>query len=438
MSSSPLSDSIISTCRSQWQKAGSAPVILAISGGADSTALLLAFRLAGLTFEAAHCNFNLRGEESLRDKLFVESLCGSFGVPLHIRDFNMEEEIRKGESLEMACRRVRYAFFGSLMEKKGFSRIVTAHNADDNVETFFLNAFRGSGSRGLKGMVTDNGQILRPLLGFRKEELVEFLKQNSQPFVTDSSNLVSECYRRNFLRNDVIPLLESKWEGFNKALSQTIRLLGKENKILEHFIARELEGAYDFLSWNQISEFPDPETLIFYFIRQFGGTPVIAEEIFRSFSICSTPGKKWSLNDDTAALLTKSGIMIIKSPSAAKLVGWKYAWKELENSEDVMKAVLSASLDEIYLDCGQENFEWGFADNQMKIQSLGMQGRQSVWKVLKDADIPALRRDSYPILLEKSTREPVWIPGIKRSRLHLVSPSTPRLFHLSRAKGNDD
>lgn len=416
-------DKLVDACRKAWEEAGRGKMLLAVSGGADSTALLLAFHFAGIPFEVAHCNFNLRSEESIRDREFVKCLCEDFGLVLHIAEFDVPRQAMRGESTEMTCRRLRYDFFKRLREENGFTRTVVAHNSDDNIETFFLNALRGSGSKGLMGMVPDNGEILRPLLPFGREEILAFLKLHNQEYVTDSSNLTSRDYRRNFLRNEVFPLLSSQWEGFSKALSSTIAFQRRENRIVSHFISRALEGCDRLLPWATTDSFPDSETLIFSFIKPYGGTTVIAEEMAAA-ALARCRGKKWRLADGLEAVFTREGILIEETLSEEN--PWQapsYSWDRLEGADLDFGKVKSAPLTEIYLPFGEDNYEWKRTDREMKIKSLGLKGSQPVMKVLKDYGLTATQRNSYPVLTDRKSGEPVWIPGIKRSRLHLISPT---------------
>lgn len=431
MSTTGKKEKIVMACRKAWEKAGRGRMLLGVSGGADSTALLLAFSKAGIPFEVAHCNFNLRSAESLRDREFVSMLCKNYGVPFHVVNFDVAKEAIKGESTEMTCRRLRYDYFKRLRGEGGFDRVVIGHNADDNVETFFLNALRGSGTRGLKGMEEDSGSVLRPLLPYRRMELLDFLKENGQAYVTDSSNMQTEQYRRNYLRNKIFPLLESKWEGFSKVMATTIDLQRRENAIVEHFTREALKDTDGFLPWHVVFNFPDPETLIYRFIEPLGGSPVAAKEMAESASSLM-PGKKWELPGGKAVVFTRKGIQVEKPVDES--VGNsapEYHWMKLEGKQIDMRRVMTAPLSEIYLPSAPDNFEWVTADREMRIKSLGMDGSQPVWKVLKDAGLTRDERQRFQVLADKATGEPVWLPGVKRSRLFLVSDTDAVVYHMA-------
>lgn len=433
MTASLNKEKITIACRKSWEKAGKGKMLLCVSGGADSTAMFTAFVRGGIPFEVAHCNFNLRSSESLRDREFVNMLCKNYGIPFRLAEFDVAREAQKGESTEMTCRRLRYDFFRRLKSENGFNRIVIAHNADDNVETFFLNALRGSGSRGLKGMEEDTGEILRPLLPFRRKEILDFLSGHQQSFITDSSNLKSEDYRRNFLRNKVVPLLESKWEGFSKAVANTIDIQKRENKIVEHFTSQALKDVTDFLSWHIIYNFPDSETLINRFIEPFGGQPSIAREMAKSAETLM-PGKKWLLGQGYSATFTRKGIQIDKNLEEIKDLenpDSQYHLEVLDGSRIDLNTIMSAPRSEIYLPFDMSHYEWKTASREMRIKPIGMEGSQPVMKVLKDAGLSPEQRHRFYVLIDRDTDEPIWLPGIKRSRLHLVSADTPVVYHLS-------
>ena len=208
--------------------------IVALSGGADSVALLLLLKNAHFNVHAAHCNFHLRGEESDRDEAFCVELCQRLGVELHRAHFDTREyaELHK-VSIEMAARELRYRWFAQLCQDVGAAGICVAHHRDDSVETVLLNLVRGTGLRGLTGiqprseLVMTCGQnpqeqtklvVLRPLLCVSRAEIEAFLAEKGQKYVTDSTNLEADVLR-NKVRLQVLPLLRE----LNPAVSETIR-----------------------------------------------------------------------------------------------------------------------------------------------------------------------------------------------------------------------
>ena len=183
--------------------------LVALSGGADSVALLLMMREAGYRTEAVHCNFHLRGAESDRDEAFVVALCENLGVVLHRVHFDTESYARLHKlSIETAARELRYGYFDRLRHDVGAEAVAVAHHLDDQAETVLMNLVRGTGIRGLGGMRPRNGHIVRPLLDVSRQEIEHWLSLRHQPYVTDSTNLGDEAMRNRF-RHHVIPLLLS-------------------------------------------------------------------------------------------------------------------------------------------------------------------------------------------------------------------------------------
>lgn len=201
---------------------GDAPVLVTLSGGADSVALLRVLVDLGYTCHAAHCNFHLRGDESNRDERFVTALCQSLGVTLHLRHMDVPAYQRAHKvSVEMACRELRYEWFAALAAELHCQAIAVAHHADDNIETFFLNALRGSGIAGLAGMKPRNGNIVRPLLCVSRADVEHYLLSLGQEYVTDSTNLAND-YQRNKIRNVVVPAIEREFSSARNTLAATV------------------------------------------------------------------------------------------------------------------------------------------------------------------------------------------------------------------------
>ena len=192
--------------------------LLAFSGGMDSTALGHLLRAAGVPFDAAHCNFHLRGEESLRDERFAVRQAGRWGVRLLRVGFQTECYARsRGLSIEMAARELRYAWFARCVEQGGYRGLITAHHGDDQVETVLLNLARGGALEGMAGIKPRKDGVFRPLLPFSREEIAGFARENTLEWVEDSSNATDD-YTRNRLRHQVIPLLK----GINPSLVRTV------------------------------------------------------------------------------------------------------------------------------------------------------------------------------------------------------------------------
>lgn len=232
-----LTSTVKRTLASKLALSKTVPVVVAVSGGADSVALLAVLDELGYSCVAAHCNFHLRGEESLRDMRFVEALTERLGIDLYVRDFNVPEAMAAtGESLEMACRRLRYDWFDELLTTLRAGDVAVGHHREDNVETFFLNLARGSGVAGLTGMSHRRDHVVRPLLDCSRAQIEAYLQARGLDYVTDSTNLEMDC-RRNCLRNSLLPELERLLPGALEGVERSMRMLADARGVFDRAVA---------------------------------------------------------------------------------------------------------------------------------------------------------------------------------------------------------
>ena len=245
------------------------PVLVALSGGADSVALLLILLELDIDCRAAHCNFHLRGAESMRDECFVRDLCQRLEVPLTVKDFDVAAHQQShGGSTEMACRELRYTWFEQERQQQECALIAVAHHADDQVETFFLNLLRGTGVRGLSGMTKLNGNIWRPLLNVSRSDIIDYLKSVEQDYVNDSTNAQND-FRRNRLRNIVLPLMETQFPQAHERILDTMSNLALDHEVLNSLVSEVLpdERQIDITSLCARQQAP---TLLYHRIRHLG------------------------------------------------------------------------------------------------------------------------------------------------------------------------
>lgn len=211
-------------------------VLCAVSGGADSVALLralLALReQLGVTVCACHLNHMLRGDEAMRDEEFVRALCAEWNVPLQVSRIDVHACAQtNGLGLEEAGRNARYTFFAQAAERMNADRIATAHTLDDNLETMLFYLARGTGAHGLCGIPPARGKIIRPLLGSTRVQVESYLYTLSQPYVNDSSN-ASADYTRNRIRREVVPVLREINPRAAEAAGRTAALLRQDEGYL--------------------------------------------------------------------------------------------------------------------------------------------------------------------------------------------------------------
>lgn len=214
-----------------------AKVLVALSGGADSVALLRILTRLGYHCTAAHCNFHLRGEESLRDEKFARALCSGLGIGLTVAQFDTATYAKEKKiSIEMAARELRYSFFEETAVAEGATAIAVAHHRDDVAETILLNLIRGTGIRGLHGIQPKNGNIIRPMLCLDRAEITAYLESIGQKYVTDSSNLTTD-YTRNKIRLEILPLLRTINPSITHTLAETAERITEAEKAYDRAIS---------------------------------------------------------------------------------------------------------------------------------------------------------------------------------------------------------
>jgi tRNA(Ile)-lysidine synthase len=197
-------------------------LLLAVSGGVDSVVMCELCKQAGFDFVIAHCNFQLRGEESERDEQFVTDISKKYDVEIFVKKFDTEKYAEdKKLSIQVAARELRYEWFHHLIGDK-IRHVLTAHHANDNIETLLMNFFKGTGINGLQGIMKKQKHIVRPLLFATKEELLEFAKENELKYVEDSSN-ASDKYTRNYFRNQLIPSIQKIFPQVEENLLNNIQ-----------------------------------------------------------------------------------------------------------------------------------------------------------------------------------------------------------------------
>ena len=282
--------------------------IVALSGGADSVALLLLLDEMGYKVHALHCNFHLRGEESDRDERFCEDLCLKKNIPFHRIHFDtlMYAETHK-MSVEMAARELRYRYFEQLRKDIGAEGICVAHHQDDTVETVLLNLVRGTGLRGLTGIQPRNGAILRPLLCVTRTEIEAYLATKQQDYVTDSTNLETD-FVRNKIRLQVVPLLRQLNPAVSENIVRTAEHLTEAQKVLDAVVdTYKGSNQLDLCALQQVGS---AEYIVFEWLKQYGFNGSQVQQVIsaETGSIFSSP-TGYEVLKDRDRLLVEPTIM---------------------------------------------------------------------------------------------------------------------------------
>ena len=277
-------------------------VLVALSGGADSIALLHLFKVNGIEIFAAHCNFNLRGDESDGDEDYVRDFCKSWDIELFVKSFDtVGYSSEKGISIEMAARDLRYAWFDDLLEQHEIDWVATGHHKDDSIETFFLNLLRGTGVRGLSGIKPLTGKVIRPLLGFSRDMIEDYCQLNHLNYRTDSSNLES-VYTRNKIRNEIIPLFEQINPSFKETMLMNMAHVGQVNEFLSNTvedIKQNLVVEQDdslLISLRHVNEFKDKKLVLFEILHPYGFNSSTVSEVVEAVEQ-DVSGKQFFANE---------------------------------------------------------------------------------------------------------------------------------------------
>ena len=291
---------------------GSAPFLLTVSGGMDSMCLadmwVRSFGVEGCAI--AHCNFNLRGEDSDADEALVTQWAGSHGVKLHKTSFDtVQYASENGLSIEMAARELRYRWFGDLCREHGYSAVVTAHHADDNAETLVLNMVRGSGLRGLTGMKPvsplpcqsdehsfprhcekhsfprhceerSDVAILRPLLGFTRKQIEGYVFKWKVPYREDKTNASVE-YRRNSIRHEIFPLFEKMNPSYVRTFNREMSYFSDAAEIVEEWCRSHADKVCSdaVISLPRLLAIPQWRYLLYYILEPYGFNSSVLESL---------------------------------------------------------------------------------------------------------------------------------------------------------------
>ena len=411
--------------------------LVALSGGADSVALLRVLLLLGYQVEAAHCNFKRRGDESDRDEQFVRQLCNELGVSLHLVHFDtLTYSQTHHVSIEMAARELRYHYFAQLMNDIGAKAVCIAHHRDDSVETLLMNLIRGTGIHGLTGIRPSRpgecgtGSIVRPLLCVGRQEIEQWLEEIGQPFVTDSTNLVADVLR-NKTRLNLIPQLTQLHPQVVENIKQTTMLIGEAEKVYNAFIQSFLKKhlANHSLPIAELLNTPSPLCILFEWLGIYG---------FRSSAICqiasslhSQTGHHWL--SATHELCIDRGMLLLLPREDKNMVEMKLPEPGLYNCPDGRKLRVSIIPSPIIrrdanvacFDAGSVAFPLTLRHPRQadRFRPFGMKGSKLISDYLTDLKLsmPEKRRQW---LLTDAQGNIIWVIGQRTAAPYCINGNT--------------
>jgi tRNA(Ile)-lysidine synthase len=413
-------------------------LFLAVSGGLDS--MVMTHLLHQLHYEIAilHCNFQLRGIESFADQKFVQDFAEANEIPLFVTQFDTVAFAKDYKlSTQIAARELRYSWFYEQLESENYDYILTAHHADDNLETFLINLSRGTGLEGLTGIPEQNEKIVRPLLIFSREEIENYAKENNIQWREDSSN-ASDKYLRNKIRHNLVPLLKELNPNFIASFQKTETYLQEAQEMVEDAaimvyqqVARQ-EGEDIHFDLNQLKKLPNYKSYLYQWLHEFGFSAW--EDIYDLVE--SQSGKQVFAPEFR---LLKNRDFLILSPISSVNDEAEY-WIEknqkevnfplnltLCNTGDISTTENTA----IFVDEDKLQFplvlrHWKEGDS---FHPFGMQGKsKKVSKLFKDEKLSLIEKENTWLLC--SDKQIVWVIGIRQDERFKIENTTKNILKI--------
>ncbi|WP_165025727.1 tRNA lysidine(34) synthetase TilS [Dysgonomonas sp. ZJ279] len=416
-------------------------IIVGVSGGADSVAILDMLHQLGYECIVAHCNFHLRNEESNRDALFVKDLCKTYNLKFDSIDFDTNKYAAdKAISIEMAARELRYNWFEELRIKHKAVSIAVAHHQDDSVETILLNLIRGTGIRGLTGISAQNGSIIRPLLCLTRNDITSYLSQRNISYVTDSTNN-EDIYTRNKIRLNVIPLLETINPSVKDSISQTAEYLLQVQNIYLDYIDK---AKSEILNGNKIDiekliKYNEPKAILFEILSVYKFNSETIDGIFNALNGIS--GKIFYSN--THRVLKDRGQLVISEKEETNTSNNNFEINEATTTlfspvnfkiETIFNSPnLNIEKDKniLYIDKNKLHFpltirRWQQGDWFIP---FGMKGKKKVSDYFTDQKLSLFEKENIWLLCSKDAI--VWIIGHRSDDRYRITTTTSEIIKIT-------
>ncbi|RIA09949.1 tRNA(Ile)-lysidine synthase [Flavobacteriaceae bacterium MAR_2010_72] len=412
-------------------------LLLAISGGLDSVVLTHLCHKLKLNFSLAHCNFNLRADESDADEAFVLQLAEDLELEVFIESFDTEDYANQYKlSTQMAARELRYHWFEDLANQLHFDYILTAHHTDDNLETFLINLSRGTGLDGLTGIPEINGNIVRPLLKFSREQIEAYATQNHIKWRDDSSN-ASTKYLRNKLRHEVIPVLKAINPRLLQNFNQTQEHLQDISEIVEDSLAEvqkkvvTIEGEIIKFNIKKLLQLSHPKAYLYQLVKSFD-----FPEFNDVYDLIDAQSGKHVVSPTHRLIKDREFLLLSEITSNENL-------SQLINSNDqkvqcalgvltfeAVDAIGDASKSVIFVDKDKLDFpltlrSWQNGDVFFPI---GMEGKKKVSKYFKDEKFSLIEKENSQLLC--SSNKIVWIVGRRADNRFKVTDNTQHILKI--------
>lgn len=418
-------------------------LLVAVSGGADSVALLHLLKQAGADCVAAHCNFSLRGAESDGDELFVRELCNRLNLVCIVKRFDTKGyATQKGVSIEMAARELRYQWFSEIMQTENISLVATGHHGNDAIETFFLNLARGTGIKGLTGIAWKRGEVVRPLLFAQASEIIAYCRGCQLDYCTDSTN-ADVAIIRNKIRHQIIPLFNQINPAFFQTMQHNMGLMKEVSDVFsneievfkEKFVASMEDGL--LIPISKMKEHPQKKSLLYEILSPYGFNSAVVDEIVKGLD--ASPGRQYFsdshrlVRDRYNLILTvisdeqkssyylQAGETDIIEPVKLKIQEFD---KEINFQFSINPKI--AHFDADLIDFPLELRRWRKGDS---FQPLGMAGFKKLSDFFINEKYSLIQKENLWLLISNS--DIIWIVGKRMDNRYKVTHNTKRILEIS-------
>ncbi len=414
----------------------SATVIVGLSGGADSMAMLDVLTLLGYRCIAAHCNFHLRGEESDRDADFVKKWCKSIDIEFVSIDFDTTGYASdKKISIEMAARELRYRWFEIIRSEYQAEAIAVAHHRDDSVETVLMNLVRGTGIKGLTGIAPKNEKIIRPMLCTTRQQIETYLKNRSIPFVIDSTNN-EDLYTRNYLRLNVLPMLQKLNPSVTDAIFRTSQNLREAEKMYHAATERAKSIVFDGekIDITALLTEASPISVLFEILAPLGFNPTVIEDVCGALQAESgkifvgerfriIKDRDFLLLDPISTIMGNEDVFYIQSDTREMEVPIHLIFSQEKKSVPIKKnrLWLYADMDKLAFPLVLRRWQQGDW-----FIPFGMKERKKLSDYFSDQKFSLKDKENAWILV--SDKEIVWIVGERSDNRIRVTDKTENVF----------
>ena len=413
-------------------------LIIAVSGGVDSIVLFHLCLKLKLNFFVAHCNFKLREKESDLDEKFVRDLAIKHNIKFYTKSFNTKKlSSNYNKSIQMAARELRYSWFEELSKELNVKHILTAHHLDDSLETFLINLSRGSGIDGLLGIPKVNDTVYRPLLIFKKDEILSYAKENKISWREDSSNRKQD-YLRNQIRIEVLPKLKEINPNLLDNFSKSIDRLQQSKSIIKDKIddfIKNVSFTRDekiYFEINKIKKVTNIDAYLYELLKRYNFTQW--DDIR---GLLDSQSGKQIISKTHKLLKDREHLILVKNSEVEnKTALINKSSKEVAVSLGKIKLSIAKKIskedsDVIYLDSAKLNFP-------LKVRNLlsgdyfypfGMNGKKKVSKYLKDKKISIYDKDKV-LILETSKNKIIWVVGMRLDDRFSVTDNTKEITKI--------